>query len=55
MQDAIQPDLMVPKEKLMTVPARLKPGDTIGIVSPSWGGAGLFPQRLEKGIITSKH
>jgi muramoyltetrapeptide carboxypeptidase LdcA involved in peptidoglycan recycling len=34
----------------MTVPARLKPGDTIGIVSPSWGGAGLFPQRLEKGI-----
>jgi muramoyltetrapeptide carboxypeptidase LdcA involved in peptidoglycan recycling len=28
----------------------LKPGDTIGIASPSWGGAGLFPHRVEQGI-----
>jgi hypothetical protein len=28
---------------------RLEPGDTIGIVSPSWGGAGLFPHRVEQG------
>jgi muramoyltetrapeptide carboxypeptidase LdcA involved in peptidoglycan recycling len=32
------------------LPARLKPGDTIGIVSPSWGGAGLFPQRVQRGL-----
>lgn len=25
---------------------RLQPGDTIGIVSPSWGGAGIFPHRV---------
>lgn len=31
-------------------PLRLKPGDTIGIVSPSWGGAGAFPHRVELGI-----
>ena len=29
---------------------RLAPGDTIGIVSPSWGGAGLFPHRVKQGI-----
>jgi muramoyltetrapeptide carboxypeptidase LdcA involved in peptidoglycan recycling len=29
---------------------RLQPGDTVGIVSPSWGGAGMFPHRLERGI-----
>lgn len=29
---------------------KLKPGDTIGIVSPSWGGAGLFPHRVEQGV-----
>jgi muramoyltetrapeptide carboxypeptidase LdcA involved in peptidoglycan recycling len=34
----------------MILPARLKPGDTIGIISPSWGGAGLFSQRVEMGI-----
>lgn len=28
---------------------RLKPGDTIGIFSPSWGGAGAFPHRVEQG------
>lgn len=31
-------------------PQKLKPGDTIAIVSPSWGGAGMFPHRLERGI-----
>ncbi len=31
-------------------PAMLKPGDTIAIVSPSWGGAGMFPQRLARGV-----
>jgi muramoyltetrapeptide carboxypeptidase len=34
----------------MIKPPRLKPGDTIGIVSPSWGGAGAFPHRVEQGI-----
>lgn len=29
---------------------KLEPGDTIGVVSPSWGGAGLFPHRVEQGI-----
>lgn len=31
-------------------PPRLQPGDTIGIVSPSWGGAGKFPHRTRQGI-----
>ncbi len=31
-------------------PPRLRPGDTIGIVSPSWGGAGAFPHRVRNGI-----
>ena len=34
----------------MIRPPRLQPGGTIGIVSPSWGGAGAFPHRLEQGI-----
>jgi muramoyltetrapeptide carboxypeptidase LdcA involved in peptidoglycan recycling len=29
---------------------RLRPGDTVGIVSPSWGGAGRFPHRLQRGV-----
>ncbi len=28
----------------------LKKGDTVGIVSPSWGGAGASPHRLEMGV-----
>jgi muramoyltetrapeptide carboxypeptidase LdcA involved in peptidoglycan recycling len=31
-------------------PPHLQPGDTIGILSPSWGGAGLFPHRVELGV-----
>ncbi len=34
----------------MLIPPRLNPGDTIAIISPSWGGAGLFSHRLELGI-----
>ncbi len=34
----------------MAKPPRLRPGDTIGIVSPSWGGAGAFPHRLRNGV-----
>ncbi len=34
----------------MSLPPQLLPGDTIGIVSPSWGGAGLVPHRVELGI-----
>ncbi|MCJ7623849.1 MAG: LD-carboxypeptidase, partial [Anaerolineaceae bacterium] len=34
----------------MIKPPRLQPGDSIGIVSPSWGGAGAFPHRVELGI-----
>jgi len=29
-------------------PARLEKEDTIGLVSPSWGAAGLFPHRVEQ-------
>jgi len=36
----------------MLKPQRLKSGDTIGIVSPSWGGAGIFPHRVEQGTKT---
>lgn len=34
----------------MIRPPRLQPGDTVGIVSPSWGGAGRFPYRVEQGV-----
>ena len=34
----------------MIRPPRLQPGDTVGIVSPSWGGAGLYPHRVELGV-----
>lgn len=34
----------------MLKPAVIQEGDTIGIVSPSWGGAGAFPHRAEAGI-----
>ena len=34
----------------MIKPPKLQPGDTVGIVSPSWGGAGLFPHRVELGV-----
>jgi len=34
----------------MPKPPRLQQGSTIGIVSPSWGGAGMFPHRVELGI-----
>lgn len=30
--------------------SRIRQGDTIGIVSPSWGGAGMFPSRVERGV-----
>jgi muramoyltetrapeptide carboxypeptidase len=29
---------------------RLRRGDVVGIVSPSWGGAGAFPHRVERGV-----
>jgi len=31
-------------------PPRLRRGDTVGIVSPSWGGPAAFPHRLERGV-----
>ena len=34
----------------MIRPQRLRPGDTVGIVSPSWGGAGLFRHRVSQGV-----
>lgn len=34
--------------------SKLKTSDTIGIVSPSWGGAGAFPHRLQQGIACLK-
>ncbi len=32
------------------LPPRLKPGDVVGIVSPSWGGAGRYPHRVQLGV-----
>lgn len=29
---------------------RLRRGDAIGVVSPSWGGAGMFPHRVARGV-----
>jgi muramoyltetrapeptide carboxypeptidase len=34
----------------LIIPRKLEPGDTIGIVSPSAGLAGLFPHRTESGV-----
>lgn len=34
----------------MIKPRRLKASDTIGIVSPSWGGPAVFPHRVELGV-----
>jgi muramoyltetrapeptide carboxypeptidase LdcA involved in peptidoglycan recycling len=34
----------------MITSPRLQPGDTVGLVSPSWGGAGMFPHRVERGV-----
>lgn len=34
----------------MIKPNRLQPGDTIGVVSPSAGVAGLFPHRVEQAV-----
>jgi muramoyltetrapeptide carboxypeptidase LdcA involved in peptidoglycan recycling len=34
----------------MLKPSKLQPGDTVAIVSPSWGGAGAFPHRVERGV-----
>ena len=31
-------------------PPRLRHGDVVGIVSPSWGGAGAFPHRVRAGV-----
>lgn len=31
-------------------PQKLKPGDTVAIVSPSWGGPSLFPHVYENGL-----
>ncbi|HJP30390.1 MAG TPA: S66 peptidase family protein [Candidatus Latescibacteria bacterium] len=34
----------------MIKPPRLSPGDTVGLVSPSWGGMGAVPHRTERDI-----
>jgi muramoyltetrapeptide carboxypeptidase LdcA involved in peptidoglycan recycling len=31
-------------------PPKIRPGDTVGVVSPSWGGAGAYPLRVERGV-----
>lgn len=36
-------------------PKKLQKGDTIAIVSPSWGGPSVFPHIYESGIKTLKH
>jgi muramoyltetrapeptide carboxypeptidase LdcA involved in peptidoglycan recycling len=37
------------ESNLIILPPHLEPGDTVGIISPSWGGAGAFPHRAEQG------
>ena len=34
---------------MTTKPSRLQPGDTVGIISPSWGGGAQYPHRIERG------
>ena len=34
---------------MTTKPPRLQPGDTVGIISPSWGGGARYPHRIERG------
>ena len=34
----------------MHKPSRLAVGDTVAIVSPSWGGPSIFPHIYEKGL-----
>ena len=36
--------------KVLILPRKLEKGDTIGIISPSSGGAAMFPRRLERGV-----
>jgi len=31
-------------------PPRLRPGGGVGIISPSWGGAGAYPARFQRGL-----
>lgn len=33
-----------------TKPKKLKPGDTLAIISPSWGGPSVFPYIYENGL-----
>lgn len=40
----------VRKVSNMLKPARLTPGDTVAIVSPSWGGPSCFPRVFEVGL-----
>lgn len=31
-------------------PSRLLEGDTVGVISPSWGGGAEYPHRVERGV-----
>jgi muramoyltetrapeptide carboxypeptidase len=31
-------------------PPRLREGDTVGVISPSWGGGAEYPHRVERGV-----
>ena len=31
-------------------PPRLREGDTVGIISPSWGGGAAYPHRVQRGV-----
>ncbi len=46
---------MQTKEQSNIKPRRLKTGDTIAVLSPSWGGAFLFPHIFEDGIDVLKN
>lgn len=44
-------DTMIGPTRLESVkPRRLNPGDTVAVLSPSWGGPGRFPKVYELGV-----
>ena len=34
----------------LAMPAKSRPGDGVSVVSPSWGGPGIFPDVHERGM-----
>ena len=47
--EGLSPSMLAALSTLERSP-RLTPGDHVGIVSPSWGGAARFPHRVANGV-----